>query len=67
MKRNTRPTLVLINCRGGCGKQMTSVNQSIYGLNDLHSQYAGYCSDCLPITKDQLLDKMGRGIVGLPT
>lgn len=50
-------------CRGGCGKSLYTTNRSIIGADDLHRQYAGYCSDCLPIDENELLMMQGRAIV----
>ena len=55
--------LVIVDCKGGCGKKITTLRRSLHGLDELHKQYSGYCADCLPIGRDELLDAMGKGIV----
>ncbi len=54
--------LIVVSCRGGCGKQVTTLRRSLHGLDNLHSAYAGYCETCLPISQDELLEMQGRAI-----
>ena len=54
--------IVTVECRGGCGKQISTTNRSLYGLEELHKKYAGYCANCLPISERELLLLQGRGI-----
>lgn len=53
-----------IDCRGGCGRRVTTVNRSIHGLDRLHAQYSGYCKECLPIDEKELHNKMFHEAAG---
>ena len=47
-----------------CGKPVTTTNRSILGLDNLHSQYAGICHQCMNDNeRNELLDKMGKQII----
>jgi len=51
-----------IPCKGGCGKEITTTNRSIHGLDVLHAKYAGYCSDCSPLNEQEIALKQGRAL-----
>jgi len=54
--------LETILCRGGCGKTLTTTIRSLYGLDELHNQFAGYCENCLPISENELIRLQGEGL-----
>jgi hypothetical protein len=60
---NDTSNLVVVSCRGGCGKEVTTTKRSLYGLDVLHAKYFGYCSDCMPLDENELLDVMGQALV----
>lgn len=61
--RKNRVQLFKIQCKGGCGKEITTTNRSIHGLDILHTQYAGYCSDCSPLDEHEIALKQGQALV----
>jgi hypothetical protein len=54
---------IVLACRGGCGKKVTTTKQSLNRLDGLHAKYAGYCHDCMPLGEDGLLTAMGMALV----
>lgn len=48
----------VVECRGGCGKSVTTLSRSVWKLDALHAQFSGFCAACLPVSHDELLMTM---------
>jgi hypothetical protein len=62
MTRRTRFQLISTTCRR-CGKPIATGSRSLFGLEDLKTQYDRVCQDCLSSDEqNDLLHTMGEQI-----
>jgi hypothetical protein len=57
-----KPRLITIPCRRGCGKELTTLSRSMWGMDDaVRQKYQGICHDCLTRKERYaMLDAMGK-------